>query len=102
MGVFKSRENGPRGPIVRASVPTREDGFSGAEKRMLRPRLSSAPRARNRWFLRCVHAQANVIALGYRESVTIITTTADLAAVCKRMAKFAAVTVDTEFMRDTT
>jgi ribonuclease D len=34
--------------------------------------------------------------------VTIITTTADLAAVCKRMAKFAAVTVDTEFMRETT
>ena len=34
--------------------------------------------------------------------MTIITTTAELAAVCKRMAKFASVTVDTEFMRETT
>jgi len=34
--------------------------------------------------------------------MTIITTTADLAAVCKRMARFDSVTVDTEFMRETT
>ena len=32
----------------------------------------------------------------------IITTTADLAAACKRFAKFEVVTVDTEFMRETT
>src|SRR4051812_47196971 len=40
--------------------------------------------------------------LRYREGVTIITATAELAAVCKRMAKFPSVTVDTEFMRETT
>jgi ribonuclease D len=34
--------------------------------------------------------------------MTIITTTAELAAACKRMARFASVTVDTEFMRETT
>ncbi|HVY19866.1 MAG TPA: ribonuclease D [Bauldia sp.] len=34
--------------------------------------------------------------------MTIITTTGDLAAACKRMARFEAVTVDTEFMRETT
>ena len=34
--------------------------------------------------------------------MTIITTTADLAAACKRMARFPMVTVDTEFMRETT
>jgi len=32
----------------------------------------------------------------------MIATTADLAAACKRMARFDAVTVDTEFMRETT
>ena len=32
----------------------------------------------------------------------LITTTADLAAVCKRLARFDVVTVDTEFMRETT
>ena len=32
----------------------------------------------------------------------LITTAADLAAACKRMARFDAVTVDTEFMRETT
>jgi ribonuclease D len=35
-------------------------------------------------------------------SMSIITTTADLAAVCKRMARFDMVTIDTEFMRETT
>jgi ribonuclease D len=34
--------------------------------------------------------------------MTLITTTAELAAACKRMARFPAVTVDTEFMRETT
>ena len=34
--------------------------------------------------------------------MTIITTTADLAAACKRLARFETVTVDTEFMRETT
>jgi ribonuclease D len=34
--------------------------------------------------------------------MTLITTTAELAAACKRMARFEAVTVDTEFMRETT
>ncbi len=34
--------------------------------------------------------------------MTIITTTADLAAACRRLARFDAVTVDTEFMRETT
>ena len=34
--------------------------------------------------------------------MTIITTTGDLAAACKRMARFEVVTVDTEFMRETT
>ena len=34
--------------------------------------------------------------------MAIITTTTDLAAVCKRMARFDSVTVDTEFMRETT
>ncbi len=33
--------------------------------------------------------------------MTIITTTTELAAVCKRLAAFPAVTVDTEFMRET-
>ena len=39
---------------------------------------------------------------GYTEPMTIITTTGDLAAACKRMARFEVVTVDTEFMRETT
>lgn len=39
---------------------------------------------------------------GYTEAMTIITTTADLAAVCKRLARFEAVMIDTEFMRETT
>jgi ribonuclease D len=47
-------------------------------------------------------AKDNRAALRYRESVTIITTTSELAASCKRMAKFPSVTVDTEFMRETT
>jgi ribonuclease D len=34
--------------------------------------------------------------------MSLITTTAELAAACKRMARFEAVTVDTEFMRETT
>jgi ribonuclease D len=34
--------------------------------------------------------------------MTIITTTADLAAACKRFARFDSITVDTEFMRETT
>jgi len=34
--------------------------------------------------------------------MAIITTTADLAAACKRLAKFDSVTIDTEFMRETT
>ena len=34
--------------------------------------------------------------------MTMITTTADLAAACKRLAQFDVVTVDTEFMRETT
>jgi len=34
--------------------------------------------------------------------MTMITTTSELAAVCKRLARFDAVTVDTEFMRETT
>jgi ribonuclease D len=34
--------------------------------------------------------------------MTIITTTAELAAVCKRLARVDTVTVDTEFMRETT
>ena len=34
--------------------------------------------------------------------MSIITTTADLAAACKRFAKFEVVTIDTEFMRETT
>src|SRR6185295_5666803 len=34
--------------------------------------------------------------------MTLITTTAELAAACKRMARFETVTVDTEFMRETT
>jgi ribonuclease D len=34
--------------------------------------------------------------------MTIITTTAELAAACKRLARFDVVTVDTEFMRETT
>ncbi len=34
--------------------------------------------------------------------MTIITTTADLAAACKRFARFEAVMIDTEFMRETT
>jgi len=34
--------------------------------------------------------------------MAIVTTTADLAAACKRLARFEAVTVDTEFMRETT
>ena len=34
--------------------------------------------------------------------MTIITTTAELAAACKRLAAFDMVTVDTEFMRETT
>jgi ribonuclease D len=34
--------------------------------------------------------------------MSLITTTADLAAACKRFARFDAVTVDTEFMRETT
>jgi ribonuclease D len=34
--------------------------------------------------------------------MTLITTTADLAAACKRLARFDKVTVDTEFMRETT
>ena len=40
--------------------------------------------------------------LGYRRAMSIITKTADLAAVCKRLAHFDFVTVDTEFMRETT
>ena len=39
---------------------------------------------------------------GYTKSMSIITTTADLAAACKRFAKFEVVTIDTEFMRETT
>ena len=39
---------------------------------------------------------------GYTETMTIITTTADLAAACKRLARFEAVMIDTEFMRETT
>ena len=34
--------------------------------------------------------------------MTLLTTTADLAAACKRLAQFETVTVDTEFMRETT
>lgn len=34
--------------------------------------------------------------------MTIITTTSELAAVCKRLARFDAVMIDTEFMRETT
>ncbi len=34
--------------------------------------------------------------------MSIVTTTADLSALCKRLAKFPVVTVDTEFMRETT
>lgn len=34
--------------------------------------------------------------------MTMITTTSELAAVCKRLARFDSVTVDTEFMRETT
>ena len=34
--------------------------------------------------------------------MTIVTATADLSALCKRLARFPAVTVDTEFMRETT
>jgi ribonuclease D len=34
--------------------------------------------------------------------MTIVTSTADLSALCKRLAHFPAITVDTEFMRETT
>ncbi len=40
--------------------------------------------------------------VGYREDMSIITDTATLAAACKRLARFDIVTVDTEFMRETT
>jgi ribonuclease D len=39
---------------------------------------------------------------GYTGTMTIITTTAELAAACKRLARFDAVMIDTEFMRETT
>jgi ribonuclease D len=40
--------------------------------------------------------------LGYRKAMPLVATTADLAAACKRFARFDVVTVDTEFMRETT
>jgi ribonuclease D len=40
--------------------------------------------------------------LGYSETMTLITTTAALAAVCTRLSAHPFVTVDTEFMRETT
>ena len=43
-----------------------------------------------------------IVGKGYTEPMPILTTTAELSAACKRLAHFDTVTVDTEFMRETT
>ncbi len=40
--------------------------------------------------------------LVYRNGMSIVTTTEELASICKRFARFPHITVDTEFMRETT
>ncbi len=47
-------------------------------------------------------AMAGRAALGYSPSMSLISTTRELADVCRRLAQHAFVTVDTEFLRETT
>src|SRR5436853_6408740 len=80
--------NGP--PLLTATESAGIHHWS-ARKRGCKPLVKQAIFSRDKRF-----------PVGYREDMPIITSTAELAAACKRFSRFDILTVDTEFMRETT